>query len=186
MVKKNSSIKPFVSYTRYALSETEILRCLDVCNSTEKESIMKLGYTLGLRRSDMANAEIANIDFLNHKFTYFEEKKDRLHTAPMTQELEICLKKHINAGGKRKFLFKHPSGSTMYRRFQEILKDAGIKPVGRDARPFHALRGTCYKYWQRKGMPVEQIAKLLGDTIETAMSHYGEATLQEIETTMRG
>jgi len=184
--KRSRSKKPFDSYTKYALSETEIKRCLEVCNTTEKECIIKLGYTLGPRRTDMANMEIANIDFINHKITYHEEKKDRMLTVPMTTELELCLQKHMNAGKRRKFLFENPSGSTMYRRFQEILGDAGIKPVGREARPFHALRGTCYKYWQRKGMPVEQIAELLGDTLETAMKHYGKATLSEIEATMRG
>lgn len=178
--------KPFDSYTKYALSDTEIQRCLAVCNTTEKECIIKLGYTLGLRRSDMANIEIANIDFLNHRINYTEEKKNgAVHTAPLTPDLEICLQKHINAGGKRKNLFKNPSGSTMYRRFQEILNDAEVMPIGREARPFHALRGTCYKYWQRRGMPVEQIAELLGDTVETAMKHYGKATMTEIETSMR-
>lgn len=188
MVSRNSSKpkKAFDSYTKYALSDTEIKRCLDVCNTTEKECIIKLGYTLGPRRSDMANIEIANIDFTNHQITYHEEKKDRMLTVPITADLEICLQKHINAGGKRKKLFENPSGSTMYRRFQEILADADVKPVGREARPFHALRGTCYKYWQRRGMPVEQIAELLGDTLQTAMMHYGKATLQEIGTTMRG
>ena len=184
--KRIRSNKPFDSYTKYALSDTEIKRCLDVCNTTEKECIIKLGYTLGLRRSDMANIEILNIHFENHIISYHEEKKGgAIHAAPLTQELEICLKKHINAGGKRKFLFENPSGSTMYRRFQEILNDAGIKTIGRDARPFHALRGTCYKYWQRKGMPIEQIAELLGDTVGTAMKHYGKATLSELEVTMR-
>ena len=183
--KSSSAKKTFDSYTKYALSDTEIKRCLDVCNTTEKECIIKLGYTLGLRRSDMAGINIVDIDFINHRITYFEEKKNAVHTAPLTQDIEICLQKHINAGGKRKFLFENPSGSTMYRRFQEILADAGIKPVGRDSRPFHALRGTCYKYWQRRGMPIEQIAELLGDTVETAMKHYGKATLSEIESTMR-
>ena len=185
MESGSNSKKAFDSYTKYALSETEIKRCLDVCNTTEKECIMKLGYTLGLRRADMANIEIANIDFLNHRLTYYEEKKDHNHTAPLTQDIEICLQKHINAGPKRKFLFENPSGSTMYRRFQEILNDAGIKTVSREVRPFHALRGTCYKYWQRRGMPVEQIAALLDDTVDTAMKHYGKATQSEIEDTMR-
>jgi integrase len=187
MVMSNSSRtrKPFDSYTKYALSETEIKRCLDVCNTTEKECIIRLGYSLGMRRSDMAGTEIESIDFTNHQISYFEEKKDKVHTAPMTPELEICLQKHINAGGKRKYLFEKPSGSTMYRRFQEILNDADIKAVGREVRPFHALRGTCYKYWQRRGMPVEQIAVLLDDTVETAMKHYGKATLNEISETMR-
>jgi integrase len=184
--KRSRSRKPFDSYTKYALTDTEIKKCLDVCNTTEKECIIKLGYTAGLRRSDMANIEIANIDFTNSKLTFHQEKKDNMHTVPLTPDLEICLKKHINAGKKRKYLFESPSGSTMYRRFQDILNDAGIKAIGRECRPFHALRGTCYKYWQRKGMPVEQIAALLDDTLETAMKHYGTATLSEITTTMRG
>jgi integrase len=187
MVPSNRSKtkKPFESYTKYALSETEIKRCLGVCNTTEKECILKLGYTLGMRRSDMAGIEIANIDFTNHRMTYYEEKKDGMHTVPMTQDLELCLQKHIAAGGKRKFLFENPSGSTMYRRFQEILTDALVTLPDRTCRPFHALRGTCYKYWQRKGMPVEQIAELLGDTVQTAMLHYGKATQSEIEDTMK-
>jgi integrase len=184
--KRSNAKKPFDSYTKYALSETDIKRCLEACDTTEKECIIKLGYTLGLRRSDMAHIVIEDVDFTNHRMRYYEEKKKRTRDVPMTDDLELCLSKHKNAGGKRKYLFKYPSGSTMYRRFQEILFDAGIKqPAGRKARPFHALRGTCYKYWQRKGMPVEQIAELLGDTLETAMLHYGKATMTEIETTMR-
>ncbi len=187
MVQNNRSKtkKPFESYTKYALSDTEIKRCLDVCNTTEKECILKIGFTLGLRRSDMAGIEISNIDFVNHRLSYHEEKKDKLLTVPMTQDLELCLKKHIAAGGKRKYLFENPSGSTMYRRFQEILNDASVSLPDRECRPFHALRGTCYKYWQRKGMPVEQIAALLDDTIQTAMMHYGKATQSEIEDSMK-
>jgi len=183
--KRSVTKRVFDSYTKYALSENEIKRCLDVCNTTEKECIIKLGYTLGPRRTDMAHIEISNIDFLNHRISYHEDKKDRMLTVPMTPDLEICLQKHINAGGKRKYLFTRPSGSTMYRRFQDVLSDAGITTIGRETRPFHALRGTCYKHWQRKGMPVEQIAALLGDTLETAMKHYGKATIGEIEDTMR-
>jgi len=186
MVKKNSS-KPFDSYTKYALTDQEIQRCLQKCDTTEKECIIKIGTTLGLRREDMAQLEILNIDFTNHQVQYFEKKKDRIRRVPMTTDLELCLQKHINASENRKFLFKRASGSTMYRRFQEILDATGIKmDNGRTTRPFHALRGTCYKYWQRKGMPVEQIAELLGDTLETAMKHYGKATLRELDHTMRG
>lgn len=184
---RNKSSKPFDSYTKYALTDQEIQRCLQKCDTTEKECIIKLGVTLGLRREDMALITITDVDFTNHQLQYYEKKKDRIRRVPITADLELCLQKHINSIGSRKYLFKRPSGSTMYRRFQEILDDAGIKMEnGRTTRPFHALRGTCYKYWQRKGMPVEQIAELLGDTLETAMKHYGKATLAELDQTMRG
>jgi integrase len=191
MVQKNSSkrkkSKPFDSYTKYALSDQEIERCLQKCDTTEKECLIKIGITLGLRREDMAHLEMVNVDFENHQLRYFEEKKDRVRVVPMTADLELCLRKHINACNPRKYLFERASGSTMYRRFQEILDAAGIKMMNdRRTRPFHALRGTCYKYWQNKGMPVSQIAELLGDTLETAMKHYGKATLRELDQTMRG
>lgn len=187
MIKKRKTKTPFDSYTKYALTDQEILRCLQKCDTTEKECLIRMGITLGLRRDDMAHVEIESVDFTNHQVRYFEEKKDRVRVVPMTLDLELCLQKHINATPKRKYLFERPSGSTMYRRFQEILDAAGIKMMNdRKTRPFHALRGTCYKYWQRKGMPVEQIAELLGDTLETAMKHYGKATLSELDHTMRG
>ena len=34
-------------------------------------------------------------------------------------------------------------------------------------------------------MPVEQVAEMLGDTVTTAMEHYGKATLSEIENFVR-
>lgn len=191
MIKKKSKT-PFDSYTKYALTDQEIQRCLQKCDTTEKECIILLGVSLGLRRGDMAQLKVVDVDFTNHQLHYFENKKNRGRTAPMTDDLELCLQKHINAThaqGRqfRGYLFERPSGSTMYRRFQEILDSAGIKMSNdRKTRPFHALRGTCYKYWQRKGMPVEQIAELLGDTLETAMKHYGKATLSELDATMRG
>jgi integrase/recombinase XerD len=176
--------KPFISYTKFALSNQEIERCLAVCDSTEKEIIIRLGYTLGLRRGDMAILKMADVDVENHQLKYFEEKKDRIRVVPLTTELELALKKHMS-GQRREYLFRRASGSTLYRRFQEILQEAKIiKPD--ENRPFHALRGTCYKYWQKKNMPIPQIAELLGDTLETAMKHYGTATFGEISDTMRG
>lgn len=192
MVQQNSSKRkkksaPFESYTKYALNNLEIDRCLQKCDTTEKECLIRIGITLGLRREDLAHLEMANVDFTNHQLRYFEEKKDRARVVPMTSDLELCLQKHINATTKRKYLFERPSGSTMYRRFQDILDAAGIKMMNdRKTRPFHALRGTCYKYWQSKNMPVSQIAELLGDTLETAMKHYSKATLRELDQTMRG
>lgn len=184
--------KSFDSYTKYALTQSEIDRCLAVCNTTERECIIKIGYTYGLRREDEAKLLIDDIDFTNKLFKYYEEKKDRKRVVPLTDDVRLSLQKHINAIGKkngkwkRDTLFERPSGSTLYRRFQEILSDAGIDPPeGKKKRPFHALRGTCYKYWQRKGMPVTQIAELIGDTVETAMKHYGKATIADLEQTMR-
>jgi len=177
--------KQFESYTKFALSETEVKRCLLKCDSTEKELIIRLGVFFGLRRADMAKLKRTDFDFINHELTYWEEKKNRKRTLPMDAEIEVAVRKHMNATGTEttpEYLFENPSSSTMYRRFQEILEDAEIPPPdGRTGRPFHALRGTCYKQWKKRGMPVEQVAVMLGDTVSTAMMHYGVATTSEIK-----
>jgi integrase len=179
--------KPFDSYTKYALSETEIKRCLEKCDTTEKEVLVRLGIFYGFRRDDMRKLEIKNIDFVNRRLNYYEEKKDAWRYVPMNDEIEICLKRHINTMPKdQKFLFKNNGSATLYRRFNDILLNAGIPiPHGRTGTPFHALRGTAYKLWRKKGMPVEQVAEMLGDTVETAMEHYGKATMDEIADTIR-
>lgn len=186
---------PFDSYTKYALSEQETQRCLMKCDTTEKEVVIKLGVFYGFRRDDMRVLEIKNIDFVNHKLMFRDEKKDALRVLPMSDDIELCLKRHIDTlPPNSRYLFRARKkaskciGSvTLYRLFQEILNDAGIPtPPGRTGRPFHALRGTCVKSWKRKGMPPAQIAVIIGDTMETMMKHYEQATVSEVTDTIRG
>jgi integrase len=186
--------KPFDSYTKYALSDQEIQRCLMKCDTTEKEVVIRLGVFYGFRRDDMRILEVKNIDFKNHQLMYRDEKKDTIRVLPMSEEIELCLKKHIDTLGKNaQYLFsarkkesKCIGSVTLYRVFQEILNDAEIpNPPGRTGRPFHALRGTCVKTWKKKNMPPAQIAVIIGDTMETMMKHYEQATVSEVADTIR-
>ena len=186
--------KSFDSYTKYALSDVEIQRCLAKCNTLEKELLIRLGVFYGFRRDDMRMLEKSGIDFTNMQITYREEKKDRMRTLPMDDTISLTLQRYINTlPPKARYLFsarvkdkskigQEPIGSaTLYRLFQEILADAGIpNPIGRTGRPFHALRGTCVKAWKRKGMDVTQVAVILGDTVDTVMEHYAAATTSEV------
>jgi len=142
---------------------------------------MRIGYTLGLRRTDMANIEIGNIDFLNHRITYYEEKKDSMHTAPLTQELEICLQKHINAGGKRKHLFENPSGSTCTEGSKKSTRCrhspcrtrcATIPCTSRNLLQILAAEGNACR---------AELPKLLGDTVETAMNTTARQQSQKLK-----
>jgi integrase len=193
-----SGPKNFDSYTKYALSDVEIQRCLAKCDTLEKELVIKLGVFYGFRRDDMCKLEISNIDFNNRRIRYWEEKKDKTREVPMSDEIALLITKYLATLPRNaKYLFSsrfadktktgsEPIGSaTMYRLFQEILKDAGIAPpIGKTSRPFHALRGTCVKAWKRKGMDIAHIAEILGDEIETVQLHYGKATTNEVEEEM--
>ena len=198
MQSSSKKKKTFDSYTKYALSDQEIQRCLAKCNTLEKELLIRLGVFFGFRRDDMRMLEVNNVDFTNKQITYREEKKDKLRTVPMDDTIALTIERYKNTLPKNaKYLFParvkdktkigmEPIGSaTLYRLFQEILKDAEIpNPLGRTGRPFHALRGTCVKAWKRKGMDVTQVAEILGDTVDTVMEHYSAATMSEVRDAM--
>ena len=188
---------PFVSYTQYSLTYTEYLKLMLACRTTEQTCLIGLACELGLRRDDLVAIETANIDLTNKKLTFYESKKKRIRSLPLPDAQVQDIIKHLNTFKKApRFLFPakrtsktgHMSGMEAWRTLQELCLQANIpEPPGRKDRPFHSLRGTCYKLKQnRDRWTIEQAAAWLGDTPATAMKHYGKTTDAELETLVRG
>jgi integrase len=163
----------------------EYLKILQICNTMEEEALLRVTVALGLRRRDVSRIKIQNVDLVNHRITYYEHKKDRDRTLPINESLSRMLKKYINTLPKdQKYLFpwgEHVWGDiTAYRRFRSLCERAGVSQ-----RPFHALRGTCYKFLQAQGWPPVFAADLLGDTLETVQKHYATPSPAEMEELIR-
>lgn len=178
VMKKKKQV--FESYTKYALSKKEYQLLLSKCNKFEDEVMLRVAVELGLRRYDLSKLEISNIDPDNVRLIFHEQKKNRDRTLPLSPGLASLLRKYIETLPKsQKYLFtwgKSKHGDiTAWRRLNDLCDRAGL---GR--RPFHALRGTCYKFRKAEGWSIEQAAHLLGDDVRTAMLHYGKATDSEI------
>ena len=186
-VQSKKKRKPaFESYTKYALSRKEYQLLLSKCNQFEDEAMLRIAVELGLRRYDLSRIEISNIDLDNMKLIFYEHKKDRNRTLPLSPEVVSFLRKYLSTLPKsQKHLFswgKSEHGdSTAWRRLNRLCDRAGIPQ-----RPFHALRGTCYKFRKAEGWTIEQAAYLLGDDVRTAMLHYGKATDSEIAELIQG
>ena len=188
----------FDSYTKYALSHNQYMKLMLACKTTSETCLIGLAIELGLRRDDLVSIEVANID-IDHKWlTFYEKKKDRIRRLPIPDQQVADIVRHLNTFKKRpKFLFPsrradsksgHISGMEAWRTLQDLCLAADIPaPPGRKDRPFHSLRGTCYKLKQnRDKWSVEQAAAWLGDAPETAMKHYGKTTDSELEALVRG
>jgi len=186
----------FNSYTKYALSNNQYLKLMLRCRTTEQTCLIGIACEMGLRRDDVVALEVSNIDIQGKTITFFEKKKSRLRRLPLPDVIVQDIEKHLNTFKKiPKFLFParrpsktgHMSGMEAWRTLQELCLQADIPdPVDRKDRPFHALRGTCYKLKQnRDRWTIEQAAAWLGDTPETAMKHYGKTTEAELETLVR-
>lgn len=187
---KRKKKKVFESYTKHALSETDFKKLLRACNKKEDQILLQLAVELGLRRLDISKILISNIRISDDKdqpskLTYHEHKKNRDRTIALpdalAQEIGMYLQtlpreqKHLFRWGRSKF-----GDFTAYRRFNDICVLAGIP-----TRPFHALRGTAYKFKKAQGWSVEQAAALLGDTISVAQEHYGKPSDSELDALIR-
>ena len=192
-------MRTFKSYTQYALSHNDYQKILLQCKTNEETCLIVIGCEYGLRRDDIIALEIANINLREKRFSFTEQKKQgRIVTRPLTDAVISDLTKHINTLPKNsKFLFPspyshsktgHKSGMWAWRTLQDLCSRADIPPpAGRKDRPFHSLRGTCYKLRRnRDKWTAEQCAAWLGDTIGTAMKHYGAVSDGELEDLVRG
>jgi len=179
------------------MSYNQYMKLMLACRTTEQTCLIGLACELGLRREDVVAVEVANIDTVNKRLTFYEAKKRRMRMLPLPDTQVHDIIKHLNTYKKSpRFLFPakkrssksgHMSGMEAWRILQELCIQADIPmPPDRKDRPFHSLRGTCYKLKQnRDKWSVEQAAAWLGDTPETAMRHYGKTTDSELETLVR-
>jgi integrase len=186
------------SYTQYALSQAQYTKLLLACRTTEQTCLIGIACEMGLRRDDIIAIETVNIDIPNKRLSFMEHKKNRMRAMPIPDQQMQDIIKHLNTFHKEpRYLFPakrsdsktgHMSGMEAWRILQALLKQADIPaPPDRKDRPFHSLRGTCYKLRQiRDKWTVNQAAAWLGDSPQTAIMHYGKTTDAELETLIRG
>lgn len=159
-----------------ALTKDEYILLLGACDNQEDRVMLMMAVSLGLRRGDVVRVKWADIDFSEGTLTYFERKKDRTRTVPMSPALEQELKilYRVRPSGRKEVL---PFGDRQaYNRFNRLCEGVCIH-----GRPFHALRATCVKFAQAAGWSPEQVSRLTGDTIRVIQLHYATPSTGEMK-----
>ena len=157
-----------------ALTRGEYEKILSVIDSIEDELLLRMAVSTSLRREDLHNIRIADIDLDNAKLTFYESKKRRSRTIDIQPSVVQLIRKFLKTIPKRDKLFSF-CGRTGYRHFHAWCVRAGILE-----RPFHALRATAIKFAQSAGWSPEQVSKLTGDTIVVIQQHYSTPSSQEM------
>jgi len=160
-----------------ALTPREYRELISVIDRQEDEVLIKLAVSIGARREDLASIKVKDIDLDELKLSFYEQKKRRIHTVPLSPEMARLIKQLLNSRGKNQsqLLFTF-TGRTAYSRLQLYCDKAGIPK-----RPFHALRATCIKRCQAAGWTPEQVSRLTGDTIAVIQEHYSYPSSSEMQ-----
>ena len=140
--------------------------------------ILNLGFFAGLRfeeinamKSDWIKGDVITIKATTH----FKPKDKESRTVPINNKLKNFLKSY---GTKEDFMYAphvttwHPTPSNKYRHspkktFQKHGEKCGVSPLS-----YHMLRASFATHLSQGGVPIAQIAGLLGDDIATTEKHY--------------
>jgi len=150
-----------------SFSEEEWNKLLKVVDNLEDELLLKFAVSTGLRREDLVSVFIENINFEEGTLIFYERKKRKNRVIPLQENVIKLIKIYLNNTKRKQGWLFDFSGKTAYNRLAGLCDKAGIP-----RRPFHALRSTCAKFCLKAGWTELEVAKLLGDKIETIQTHY--------------
>ena len=144
-------------------SKEEISRILNSSRNIKHKLLLWMIYSCGLRRSEVTNILISDID-RDRSILHIREGKggvDRI--VPVSEKVWQKLDEYIDGFRPRKYLFEGQSGGrysseSVYNVFKKALINAGIKKeVG-----VHSLRHSYATHLHENGVDIRYIQELLG------------------------
>jgi integrase/recombinase XerD len=161
-----------------SLTIDEQAKLISVCDNYEDIALFKLALSTGIRREDIVMIETCDIDLNKRTLKFWEGKKKRQWTVPLTDEVSLELKRYYATKPKKsRYLFDF-SGRTAYNKLQRALIKAGItnKEIS-----FHDLRRSFVKTAKKKGLMPQAVAQITGDKLSTIELYYSNLDMEELK-----
>lgn len=165
------------NYLPYIFTKDEINRFLLAADGVKQSGqspqahiilpvLFRMLYGCGLRVSEGLNLKTENVDLLHGTILILDTKLQKDRIVPMSETLTTLCRSYQESmlPNSSEYFFPAPDGGrfsncTIYRRFREILWQAGISHGGRGAGPrLHDIRHTFAVHsldaWVKKGVDI--------------------------------
>lgn len=170
-VKKIHHIKSKKSIKK-AFSEEEIIRLQDSCTSKRDRALIDFLYSTGVRVSELCRLNITDIDFNNKELIVFGKgNKERIvyFDSRTKVHLNDYLESRDDNNDALFVVSAEPHERLTPAGVEYIVKMIGNKAGVKKCHP-HRFRRTLATRLINRGMPIEQVQKLLGHTkIDTTL-----------------
>jgi site-specific recombinase XerD len=146
-----------------------------ICNLKHK-AIIRLAYSSGMRRSEIINLKIENIDSkrMQIKVIQGKGKKDRI--IPLTDGSLKILREYYIQYKPKEYLF---NGQNSLKYSGTSLNNIVKKYIG-DRYHFHQIRHSCFTHLTDKGIDIRVIQKLAGHSSSKTTEIYTKVSTKNL------
>jgi len=144
-------------------SKEEVQRILNATRNTKHKLLLWIIYSCGLRRSEVINIRLTDLDRDRNVLHINEGKGQVDRIVPVSKKVWEKIDEYVDGFHPLRYLFEGQSGGkysveSVYRVFKQALHTAGIKKdVG-----VHSLRHSYATHLHESGLDIRYIQELLG------------------------
>lgn len=164
------------------LSKNEVKKILSVCENIKHKSILMLIYSAGLRRSELINLKITDIDSERMVINIRggKGKKDRISL--LSDHMLVLLRNYYRAYRPKDYLFEGQNGGKYSpTSIANILKKASLKAGIRKKVTPHILRHSFATHLLEQGTDLRYIQELLGHNSSKTTEVYTHVSKKAID-----
>jgi len=182
-------MKQQMKASAYTLSSAEIKKLLKNTSNFRDRCIIKSLYWLGLRRKELVELDIRDIDFERERVKVREGKGGKMRTVPIINDELVGDLKHLVGSRKSGPVFMSNKEKRIGMRTVNLIVEtlgekAGIdnpNPARKHLNP-HLFRHSIARHLKSKGFSAEWLKEFLGhQSYETTMDEYGTIGIDEME-----
>ena len=168
------------------LSKEEIKAILEAPGNIKHKAMLSLIHACGLRRSELLNLKISDIDSKRHLLMIKNAKGKKDRVVPISDKLINLLREYYKAFRPKTWLFEGQKPSEQYseKSLQSVLKQALQKANIKKPATLHWLRHSYATHLLETGTDLRYIQELLGHKSSKTTeiyTHVTEKSLQKIK-----
>lgn len=172
----------------YYLGREDIKRLVMCAPSLRDRVIIKILARAGIRRGELRDLEVQDIDFDKRRIYIRSGKGNKSRTVPIDSETLQDVRFYIGERKTGKLIISNKQDTISLKQINEICakcgRKAGVKhpnPAKSDINP-HLFRHSFARMMLEKGMRMEEVQKILGhSTIKTTIDVYGTPGLESTQ-----
>ena len=172
----------------YYLNREEIKKLILCASSLRDRVIVKILSRTGMRRGELRDLEIRDIDFEKQRIFIRSGKGNKSRTVPVDSDTLQDIRFYIGERETGKLITSNKQDTISLKQINEICaktgKRAGLRhpnPAKNDINP-HLFRHSFARMMLEKGMRMEEVQKILGhSTIKTTIDVYGTPGVESVQ-----